>query len=253
MSFKDHFSDHAALYSRYRPVYPPALYRFLAQCAPTQNLAWDCATGNGQAALGLAEYFDKVVATDASAAQLEQSVLHLRVDYRVAAAEQAPFADHSVDLITVAQALHWFELEAFYREVQRVLKPGGVLAVWNYNLLHCEPAIDAILNHFYAETVGPWWPPERVYIENDYQAMSFPFQEEQDPGFAMETRWELEQLLGYLRTWSAVQRFQKDKGFDPVTLIEPELSAQWGAPQERRTLHWPLSLRWGRSIEQAMI
>lgn len=246
MRFKDHFSGHSGLYSRYRPSYPVAMYRFLSECAPARLLAWDCATGNGQAAFGLAEYFEKVIATDASAAQLGQAAPHPRVEYRVATAEQVPLADHSVDLITVAQALHWFDLEGFYREVRRVLKPQGVLAVWSYNLLQCEAAIDALLNRFYAETVGPWWPPERVHIEQGYRALPFPFDEKQSPVFAMQTCWNLEQLLGYLRTWSAVQRYRKEWGLDPVTLIETELATLWGDPEQTRIIRWPLTLRWGR-------
>lgn len=246
MRFKDHFSGHSTLYSRYRPDYPPSLYRFLAEQAPQQELAWDCATGSGQAALGLAEHFSHVIATDASAAQLKQATPHPRVEYLVAPAEQVPLADHSVDLITVAQALHWFDLDGFYHEVRRVLRPDGVLAVWSYNLLQCEPAIDAVLNHFYAKTIGPWWPPERVHIENGYQDLAFPFTEEKSPDFAMQAQWSLPQLSGYLRTWSAVQRYQKEQGVDPVTLIEAGLAELWGEAEQVRIIRWPLSLRWGR-------
>lgn len=245
MSFKDHFSGHAALYNQYRPDYPTALYRFLADNVPVHKLVWDCATGNGQAACALADYFDKVIATDASAAQLKQAQPHPKVEYLVAPAEQTPFADRSLYLITVAQALHWFELADFYREVQRVLKPGGALAVWSYNLLQCDPAIDVLLNRFYAETVGPWWPPERVHIENGYRHLPFPFPEEKSPGFAMQAQWDLWQLLGYLHTWSAVQRYQKEQSKDPVALIEPELTEHWGDPRKVRAIRWPLALRWG--------
>lgn len=246
MGFKDHFSGHSMLYSRYRPTYPAALYRFLAEASPSRTLAWDCATGSGQAALGLAAHFERVIATDASAAQLKQAVPHQRVDYLVAPAERAPLGADSADLVTVAQALHWFDLDGFYREVRRVLKPGGVLAVWSYNLLECERAIDEVLSAFYAETVDPWWPPERVHIEQGYRDLPFPFIEEKNPAFAMQAEWSLPQLLGYLRTWSAVQRYQAERGSDPVTLIEPELAALWGDPEQRRTIRWPLSLRWGR-------
>ena len=162
MSFKDHFSGHSAIYSQYRPDYPPELYRFLAEQAPSRELAWDCATGNGQAALGLAAHFQHVIATDASSAQLEQACSHPQVEYCVTPAEEAPFADHSVDTVTVAQALHWFHIDRFYREVNRILKTGGVLAVWSYNLLYCEPDIDAILNHYYSDVVGDCWPAERA-------------------------------------------------------------------------------------------
>lgn len=246
MTFKDHFSGHSGLYSRYRPYYPEALYRFLADAAPSRGLAWDCATGSGQAALGLSHYFDGVIATDASAAQLEKAAAAENIVYRLAPAEASGLDDNSIDLVTVAQALHWFDIDAFYEEAGRVLRPTGILAVWNYNMLQCEPAIDALLEHFYSEIVGPWWPPERTLIENDYKALPFPFVEQPSPDFAMHSKWDLNQLLGYLRTWSAVQRYFRDKGSDPVTLIEGELSRLWGPAETKRPIHWPLALRWSR-------
>ena len=246
MSFKDHFSDHSGLYSRYRPDYPETLYRFLAGCVPSHQLAWDCATGNGQAALGLSPYFGKVVATDASAAQIQQAVAAENIDYRVVPAESSGLADTSVDLVTVAQALHWFDLDAYYIEVHRVLKPGGVLAVWSYSFLECETAVDAIIHHFYSDIVGPYWPAERIHIEKGYRDLPFPFEEQPAPLLTMQTDWTLEQLLGYLRTWSATQRYQKAHGFDPVTKIEADLTALWGSDREARPVSWPLTLRWGR-------
>lgn len=247
MGFKDHFSGHSALYSQYRPDYPPELYRFLAEQSPSRELAWDCATGNGQAALGLATHFKHVIATDASSAQLEQTVHHPRVEYCEAQAEEAPLADHSVDLVTVAQALHWFDIDRFYREVRRVLKPGGVLAVWSYSFLHCEPAIDTILNYYYRDIVGPYWPAERIHIENGYRDLPFPFEEPIAPEFAMHAQWNLSHLLGYLGTWSATQRYHKENGLDPVMLIEQQLATAWGPADATRLIHWPLSLRWGHS------
>jgi SAM-dependent methyltransferase len=246
MRFKDHFSGHSGLYSQYRPDYPDALFRFLAESSPSQTRAWDCATGSGQAALGLSVYFEQVLATDASSAQLEKATPEKNIEYNVAQAEKSGLETGSIDLVTVAQALHWFDIDAFYHEAERVLRPGGVLAVWNYNMLQCDASIDALLEHLYSDIVGPWWPPERALIENDYNDLAFPFEEQPAPDFAMHTEWDLEQMLGYLRTWSAVQRYARDKGLDPVTLIEEKLSSLWGPADHKRPIHWPLSLRWGR-------
>lgn len=244
-SFKDHFSDHAGLYSRYRPEYPSTLFRFLAGQAKQHELAWDCATGNGQAALGLSPYFDAIIATDASTAQLENASRADNITYRVAPAEQSGLEDESVDLVTVAQALHWFDLDAFYAEVKRVLKPGGIIAAWSYNLLQCSPEVDTQIKRLYTEIVGPYWPPERAHIETGYRNLPFPFDEQQAPKLIMQTNWNLEQLLGYLSTWSAAQRYLKEHGSDPLSLIEKELTEAWGDSQQRRLLRWPLKLRWG--------
>lgn len=245
MRFKDHFSGHSELYSRYRPVYPAALYRFLADQAPSKALALDCATGSGQAAFGLAPLFRHVIATDASAAQLEKAEPAANIEYRVAPAEQSGLEDSSVDLITVAQALHWFDGERFYAEAERVLKPGGVLAVWCYGLLYCESAIEAQISYLYRDIVGPYWPPERIHIEQGYHDLPFPFKEQSSPEFYMTAEWDLQQLLGYLRTWSAVQRYTREKGHDPLDLVEQELAELWGDPLHHRPIRWPLSLRWG--------
>lgn len=244
-NFKDHFSGHAGLYSRYRPDYPSTLFRFLSGHVKQHDLAWDCATGNGQAALGLSPYFDSVIATDASAAQLDNAIRADNITYRVAPSEQSGIADASVDLVTVAQALHWFDLDAFYTEVKRVLKPGGILAAWCYNLPECNAGIDAQVKRLYTELVGPYWPPERAHIETSYRNLPFPFDEQLSPKLVMKSEWSLEQLLGYLRTWSAVQRYIKEQGNDPVSLIESELTDAWGDPGKKLSLRWPLKLRWG--------
>ena len=174
-SFKDHFSAHASAYARYRPRYPEALFAYLASLCPAHDLAWDCATGNGQAARSLTEHFARVVATDASADQLAHAAPHEQITYHVAPAAQSPLASHSADLVTVAQALHWLDLDAFYAEVRRVLKPGGVLAVWTYGLLRINPAVDAVIQRLYTDIVGAYWPPERRHVEDGYRALAFPF------------------------------------------------------------------------------
>ena len=245
MQFKDYFSTHSNAYAKYRPRYPASLFEYVSSVATQHERAWDCATGNGQAALGLTPFFEQVIATDASQSQLENAQRHLKITYRVATAERTDIEDASVDLVTVAQALHWFDLDAFYAEVKRVLKASGVLAVWAYNLLEIEPLIDAKINAFYGETVGPYWPPERRLIEEGYGSIAFPFQELKPPPLLMEARWNLPDLAGYLRTWSATKRFIEARGFDPVTGLTDDLLPLWGAPEQEKTVRWPLNVRVG--------
>src|SRR6266496_3944200 len=205
MTFKDHFSRQAADYAKFRPSYPRKLFDYLGSVAPNRQLAWDCGTGNGQAAVGLASVFDHVIATDASEKQIANAQPHERVEYRVASAEESGLESGTIDLIMVAQALHWFDLPRFYEEVPRVLKNNGVFAASAYNLLHVEPAIDEVVNRYYYEVVGPFWPPERKLVEN-FADLPFPFHKVDAPKFEMTAQWSLDHLLGYLGTWSATQR-----------------------------------------------
>ena len=246
-SFQDHFSGHAADYARFRPHYPPELFAWLAELAPASELAWDCATGNGQAAVALSAHFAEVVATDASAEQVAQAEAHAGVRYAVAPAEESGLPEGSVDLVTVAQALHWFDLGRFYAEVRRVLRPSGILAVWSYGLFECSPAVDVLVRRLYADIVGPYWPMERRLVEEGYRSLPYPFPELAPPAFAMEARWTLAQTAGYLNTWSAVQRYRKDRAEDPLDLIAAELTAAWGDPAAAQRLRWPLQLRVGRA------
>ena len=246
MNFKDHFSRQATEYARFRPQYPRALFAFIASQSPNDRQALDCATGNGQAAVALAEFFRKVIAVDASAAQIESAQPNEKVEYRVASAEASGLEAHSCAAIAVAQALHWFDLEAFYAEARRVLKPGGVLAVWAYNYLRLSPGLEAALRHFHDEIVGPYWPPERQLVGRGYLDLPFPFEEIESPPFQIEVRWTLEHLLGYLRTWSATHRFVAAKGSDPVELVEEELRETWGEARKRWAV-WPMVVRIGRT------
>jgi SAM-dependent methyltransferase len=246
VTFKDHFSEQAAEYARFRPRYPAALFQALAEMAPGRRLAWDCGTGNGQAAVGVAGHFDRVVATDASAEQLAHAESDPRVDYRRAVESQSGLKDASVDLVTAAQALHWFDTDRFYAEVRRVLKPGGVVAVWCYDLPRVEPAIDRVLDHFANDTVGPYWAPERQHVRERYRDLPFPFAELPFPSCAMEGRLSLGDLGGYLDTWSSVRRYREVVGADPVVTVLAQLRSVWGGTDRQRTLRWPLTGRVGK-------
>ncbi len=246
MKFKDHFSGHAANYAKFRPNYPRELFEYLASIAPGRGRAWDCATGNGQAAVGLSAFFECVIATDASEKQILDASRNERIEFRVGAAEKSGLASKSIDLVTVAQALHWFDLNAFYAEAIRVLKPRGILAAWCYGLLEIAPEIDTIVNRFYDESVGPYWPPERKMVEGRYRTIRFPFDELESPVFAMQAHWSLAQLLGYLRTWSATQAFITTHGSDPTEAITADLLGAWGKATRGRIVRWPLSIRVGR-------
>ncbi|HEX2140116.1 MAG TPA: class I SAM-dependent methyltransferase [Woeseiaceae bacterium] len=241
--FKDHFSGHAASYAAYRPGYPPELFRFLADCCDKRRLAWDCATGNGQTAVLLAEHFDEVIATDASAAQIGAARAHPKVSYRIAPAERSGLDNRSIDLITVAQALHWFDLDRFFDEAERVLVTGGVLAAWSYALCRVDPEVDALVLELY-RSVDRYWPPERRIVENGYRDIDLPMTPVATPGFDMTARWTAEAMLGYLRTWSACQRYLRETGADPVEAIAAALRTAWGSGE--REVHWPLAIRIAR-------
>ncbi|WP_303903062.1 class I SAM-dependent methyltransferase [Thiohalomonas denitrificans] len=245
-AFRDHFSALAGNYARYRPGYPAALFEYLADLAPSHRKAWDCATGSGQAALGLAAHFESVVATDASAEQLAAAEPISKVVYRVAPAERSGLEKGSVDLVTVAQALHWFDVDRFYTEVRRVLAPGGVIAVWCYNLLSVDEAVDAVIDRLYSHVLEPYWPLERRFVENGYRGLPFPFREIEPLGYSMEAHWDLARLLGYLNSWSATNRFTEATRRDAVEEIRRVLEDAWGDPSKLRRVCWPLTLRIGR-------
>ena len=242
-AFKDHFSAHAGNYARARPRYPENLFRCLAGIADKRDLAWDCATGNGQAAESLARYFDAVVATDASASQIGQASPVPGVAFRVAPAESSGLAPGSVDLVTVAQALHWFELERFFDEVRRVLKTRGVLAVWCYGTCRISPECDRLVHGLYAD-LDDYWPPEREMVESGYRDIDLPGNAIECPAFAMTALWSAADMLAYLGTWSATQRYVRAHGTDPVAALAKELEAAWGGSQQ--TVSWPLHLKVAR-------
>jgi SAM-dependent methyltransferase len=281
-TFQDLFSNHAACYARARPRYSSELFAYLATLVPQRKLAWDVGTGNGQAAIGLAEHFELVIATDASAGQIAHAIPHQRVEYRVATAEAADLEPGSVDLVTVAQALHWLNLDAFYANVRRVARPHGVIAAWCYTLPRVSDGVDAVCDRFYRDVVGPYWDAGRRYIDERYETIPFPFntivadslkqrrddhqsrdrkaapgnaaarvgdrKDAASPDFECREDWTLREYIDYLESWSAVHKFRKEKRTDPLDAIRTELSAAWGGPEERKTVTWPIYLRVGRIL-----
>jgi len=246
MAFLDYFSQHAGLYAAFRPRYPLPLFEFLARNVNERGIAWDCATGNGQAAEGLSHFFKIVIGTDASREQLQHAFNTKGLSYCVALADRPPLRDESADVVTVAQALHWFDTRAFFQQVRRVLKKGGVISVWSYNLLEIESRIDALVTDFYWNVVGPYWAPERRLVEEGYRSIPFPFEEFPVAGFAMQAEWTLSDLIGYIRTWSATQKYLKTIGKDPLEKLAVEIHEFWADPEERKIVRWPLSIRAGR-------
>lgn len=239
----DHFSRQAPDYAKYRPNYPDALFSWLADHAPGRDLAWDVGCGNGQAAVPLARHFRQVWATDLSVAQIDRAGLHPQVEYRAAPCHDSGLPAASCDLITVAQAIHWFDFDLFYAEARRVLKPGGLLAAWTYTLLRGTPALNAAIEAFYAEVLAPWWPPQRRWVEQGYAGMPFPFVPVSPvPAFEIRLSWTLTDLIHYVGTWSAVQRCLAETGQDPSHDLFARLLPLWGDPAMRREIVWPIAL-----------
>lgn len=245
MSFKDHFSRQAADYDRYRPAYPPELLAHVARLAPGRSLAVDLATGNGQAAIGLAAEFTQVLASDASASQLARARPHPRVQYLRHTAERLPLRDAVADAIVAAQAAHWFDFPAFYAEARRVLKPGGLVALWTYERPQAGADVDAVIDAFYHDVIGPFWPPERRHVENAYRSLPFPLEEIAAPPFSLETDWSRDDFMHYLGTWSAVDRYRAEIRRDPLPALASTLAPLWRDGEARRLI-WPIHLRLGR-------
>lgn len=242
---KDNFSRQSDAYARFRPVYPPELYQFLFNQVEAFDRAWDCGTGNGQVAAELAGRFREVIATDISPQQLDKAVRKDNIHYRLQAAETADFPATYFDLITVGQAVHWFDHPRYYRKVQSVLRPGGTLAEFGYPLFRSEPGVNRIMDHFYQEIIGPYWDEERRHIDDAYARIPFPLEPVEVPALPMEYFWTFPQLLGYLSSWSSVQHYKNKNGSDPVDLIREELEREWG--KERiRPVRFRILLRVGR-------
>ncbi len=244
--FEDNFSELAQLYAQHRPQYPAALFAYLATLAPGRDRVWDCGTGNGQSAIGLADYFQHVIASDASAEQIVHARPHARIEYRVAGFDRVEADSRSLDMVAVAQAIHWFDLDRFYAEVRRVLKPGGILAVWGYHLNEIAPEIDRVIRIYNDDVLGPYWSPRIQLLAQHYRTIDFPFEELTPPQWVMETNWGLNDLIGYLASWSGVPKYIEARGRHPFREIRSQLLEAWGPPDQLRPVHWPLYFRIGR-------
>lgn len=241
------FSQGSSQYAKHRPQYPGELFAYLSEISEGHACAWDCATGNGQAAVSLAKHFSHVEATDISEEQIQQSIPHPKVHYSMSPAEHTPFENESFDLITVATAVHWFDPEQFNQEVKRVLKPRGILAVWTYGLFEIEPEIDQVIAKELLEPIDRFWASGNRQVMNGYRDLRLPFDEIRNPPtFSIKVEWNLAQFLAYVRTWSAVKRYSAELGTDPVDQFEPKLKTVWPELDRIKIVRMPLFFRASR-------
>ncbi len=247
-NIQDNFSKNAATYAQFRPVYPDAMYDLIYGYVKQFYTAWDCATGNGQVAMRLADRFKQVIATDISAKQLEHASQKEHIIYKTERAEQTSFADDSFDLITIGQAMHWFDFDAFNKEAVRVGRNGGLIAAWSYNLLRIDDETNRLIDELYFNRVGPYWDKERKYVDDDYKHIPFPYEKIETPGFCIEVKWNKHELEGYLNTWSGVHHFVQKEGYSPVDSLMEDISATWGDDVQKR-VYFPLTLKLGRIIK----
>lgn len=244
-TFKDHFSKQAGIYVQYRPTYPKELYAYLASLMKDHFLAWDCGTGNGQSAVQLTEFYEQVYASDPSEQQIRNGIQHEQITYKVESAEQTTLKDQSVDLVTVAQAVHWFDFDRFYTEVKRVLKEDGIIAVWAYGVPLVSPELDPFIRNFHDNVIGEFWQKENKMIENEYVAVPFPFEPIAAPAFHIRKHWTRQELLGHFRTWSATQKYIDKYNINPLGKLEEELAEYWNET-EKKDVIWKLILKVGK-------
>ncbi|HET7621488.1 MAG TPA: class I SAM-dependent methyltransferase [Gemmatimonadaceae bacterium] len=246
MSFHDYFSDHSKLYASARPTYPEELFRFVASIAPARERVWDCATGNGQAAIGLSRYFADVEATDASDDQIANAVRASNISYSVRSAEESGFPSRYFDAVCVASAIHWFDYDRFYPEVKRVLRPRGVIAVWGYDHLRVSPEFDEIFDSLIERVIAPHWPPRKKLLHDGYRDVPFPFERIEPPRIEMYADWSFDQLMAFVRSWSGVQRCMAAEGDGFFASATNVLGRAWGDRERVRRCHMDLYILAGR-------
>ena len=245
---EDCFSKQAEAYSQFRPEYPKEFFDFLLAQVADNEICWDCATGNGQAAKNLSQYFKKIIATDLSAEQVQHAVPDTKISYHIVSAEQAHFEPHSLDLITVAQALHWFNLDIFYSNVKRFLKPNGIIATWGYDFFTISPELDEILDPYGREFLKNYWSEKNWILIGGYKNISFPFSKIESPNFYINVSWDYYQMKGYLESWSATQKFKDKNQSDPFESIRVQVENLWGAKEQKKIISWKLYSLLGRNI-----
>src|SRR5690606_11687717 len=246
-SFKDNFSKQAEIYSKFRPIYPKELFEYLQTLTIEHKFAWDCGTGNGQSAIQLANFYENVYATDPSEEQIKNAVYNPKIDYKVEKAEHPSLNDHSVDLVTVAQAVHWFDFDKFYYQVKRVLKPNGIIAVWAYGIPNVSEELNSIIKNFHDNIIGEFWLPENRLIDKEYSSIPFPFDIITNaPTFYIQKEVSLTELLGHFRSWSATQKYIDRYGSNPIEELEPKLTKYWQNEEDKKEISWKLILKVGK-------
>ncbi|MDQ0594387.1 ubiquinone/menaquinone biosynthesis C-methylase UbiE [Chryseobacterium ginsenosidimutans] len=250
-TFKDNFSKQAEVYLKFRPTYPQELFEFLSSLTSEQKLAWDCGTGNGQSAVKLADYYEKVYATDPSVEQIKNAIHHDRVTYKVENAETpSSLEDNSVDLITVAQAIHWFDFDKFYTQVRRVSKPNGIIAVWAYGTPTINEELNNIIKDFHDNIVGEFWLPENKLIDMEYSTIPFPFQELKTPEFFIRKQVTLSETLGHLRSWSATQKYIDKYDINPIDTLSKKMQEYWKDTDNQKEMTWKIILKVGKIVSR---
>lgn len=242
---KDNFSKQSSQYAQYRPDYPAELFDFILKCIPHKKTAWDCATGNGQSAAALSKHFEKVIATDISSKQIAHAEQAANIFYSLQPAEATNIESHSIDLITVAQAIHWFDFEKFYAEAKRVANSDAFIAVWCYSLLRINEPVDAIISNYHFNTLADYWDAERKYVDDGYKNIPFPFEKIVTPGFFIEKYWSINELEGYLNTWSALQKYLAVNNSNPVPELVQKIRPFWGNTEKQR-ISFPVHLLFGQ-------
>jgi len=243
MEFKDFFSEQSTEYAKYRPRYPDELFEYLSSITNEHKKAWDCAAGNGQAALSLTHYFDEVIATDASEKQIQNATGHPKIKYMVASAENSGIESNSVDLLTVATAIHWFNLAKFYAEAKRTLKPEGTLAIWNYASSNVNEAVDSVTDHYMNEIVGSYAAPDFWRGVNSETDIDFPFDRIKTPDFKIRQNWSFRDYINYIMTWSPTRNYIKQKKSNPLEIIFDVFKKAWGDENEKKEIIWKLTLK----------
>ena len=241
---KDNFSAQAVLYAQYRPDYPPDLFEYIVSFISNKNTAWDCGTGNGQSAIALSKYFKKVIATDISPKQIDNAEKAHNIFYSIQPAEATNIKSNSVDLVTVAQAIHWFDFEKFYTEVKRVAAENAFIAMWGYSLLQIDEPIDQFIRNYHFNFLGNYWDAERKFVDDEYKNIPFPFEKINSPQFFIEKQWSLMELEGYLNTWSGLQKYIAANASNPVPDLLNSIKPLWGT-EEKRKIIFPVHLLLG--------
>lgn len=246
--FKDFFSQQSGTYAQYRPSYPKELFEYLSSLTPERELAWDCGTGNGQTANSLTQYYKKIYASDPSKEQISHALQNPKIEYHIEKVENSQLKNSSVDLITCSQSLHWFDFDKYYAEVRRVLKLKGIIAAWIYKIPYITPKVDELFLYFHNEVIGEFWQEENRMVERGYIDLPFPFEQITPPPFKIEKEYSFDTLLGFMNSWSALQRFINKNGFNPLIDFAPKLLEAWGKRETSKVVTWDLVVKVGKNI-----